>query len=347
MSTRSRLFLLGLFLMLFGCHAEEQVYRDQFVSMGTVFELTVYDIDESRGRELSRAIQKDLEYMNFAWHAWKPGSLGRVNQLLVTGGWFSINPSVLPLVEESKRLYQSSQGLFNPAIGALVRLWGFHSDDPGEGKAPTDAEINAFMQDVPTMDDIELDGIRARGHNPKLRLDFGAFAKGYALELLMDRLREMGVKDAIINAGGDLKTIGRHGDRPWRIAIRDPKLDGSVGNLEIEGATSVFTSGNYERYYQQAGKRYHHILDPRTGRPSRDTSSVTVVHDNAGDADAAATALFVAGPEQWWEIARSMGIKYVLLVDDEGNIHMNPAMSKRVRLEPKYKNAVKLSAPLN
>jgi thiamine biosynthesis lipoprotein len=336
-----------LLTALGGCGAADHVYKDQFISMGTVFNLEIYGIDDAKGRQISQLVQKDLDYMNFAWHAWKPGSLGRVNQLLATGGEFSINPSVLPLIIESRRLYHSSQGLFNPAIGKLIGMWGFHSDDPSHARPPSDAAIRDFMKHEPTMDDIEIDGIRVRGLNPELRLDFGAFAKGFAVEKLLGRLHELGIDNAIINAGGDLKAIGSHGDRLWKVAVRDPKSDGMVGTIEVSGATSVFTSGNYERYFKQDGKRYAHIIDPRTGYPARGTASVTVIHENAAEADAAATALYVAGPDKWWEIARSMGIKYVMLIDDEGTIYMNPAMAKRIKLEPKFQSAVKLSRPLS
>jgi thiamine biosynthesis lipoprotein len=338
---------LLLLAALGGCGSADHVYQDQFLTMGTVFNLEIYGIDDDKGQEISRILQKDLEYMNFAWHAWKPGSLGRVNQLLASGGEFSVNPSVLPLIVESRRLYHSSQGLFNPAIGGLIGMWGFHSDDPSQAKPPSDAAIRDYMKHEPTMDDIEIDGIRARGLNPQLRLDFGAFAKGYAVEQLLARLREMGVENAIINAGGDLKAIGSHGSRPWKVAVRDPKSDGIVGSIEVSGDTSVFTSGNYERYFKKDGKRYAHIIDPRTGYPAQGTASVTVIDDNAAHADAAATALYVAGPDKWWEIARSMGIKYVMLIDDQGTIYMNPAMAKRIQLEPKFQSGVKLSKPLS
>jgi len=343
----TRLLALILFSALGGCGTADHVYQDQFISMGTVFNLEVYGVDEARGQQLSQLIQKDLDYMNFAWHAWKPGSLGRVNQLLASGGEFSINPSVLPLIIESKRLYHSSHGLFNPAIGGLIGLWGFHTDDPSHGHPPSEAAIRAYMKHEPTMDDIEVDGIRVRGLNPLLSLDFGAFAKGYAVEQLLGHLHELGIDNAIINAGGDLKAIGSHGDRPWKVAVRDPKSDGIVATIEVSDATSVFTSGNYERYYEQNGKRYAHIIDPRSGYPATGTASVTVIHGNAAQADAAATALYVAGPKKWWEIARSMGIQYVMLIDEQGTIYMNPAMAKRVKLEPKFQQAVKLSEPLS
>lgn len=342
-----RKFALILLLGLSACGTGDHVYKDQFYTMGTVFNLEVYGISDARGQQLSDMLQKELDYMNYAWHAWKPGPLGRVNQLLQSGGEFSINPSILPLVVQSKRLYHSSMGLFNPAIGKLIGMWGFHNDDPSHSQPPSDAAIRSYMAHEPTMDDIEIDGIRARGLNPNISLDFGAFAKGYAVEQLLKRLREMDIHNAVINAGGDLKVMGSHGNRPWKVAVRDPRHpDGVVGSIDAVDGTSVFTSGNYERYFKKGNKRYAHIIDPRTGYPAQGTASVTVIHDDAATADAAATALDVAGPGQWWDVARSMGIKYVMLIDTDGNIFMNPGMAKRIHLEQKFQDKVKLSKPL-
>ena len=122
---------------------------------------------------------------------------------------------------------------------------------------------------------------------------------------------------------------------------------GILASIEVDGDTSVFTSGDYERFFEVDGKRYHHIIDPRSGYPADRTTSVTVVHDNAATADAAATALFVAGPEDWVEIARSMHIELVMLIDTAGVIHMTPAMQSRIRLEPDTTAEIRLSEPLS
>ena len=105
-----------------------------------------------------------------------------------------------------------------------------------------------------------------------------------------------------------------------------------LGTISTSGDESIFTSGDYERHFVWEGRRYHHIIDPRTGYPARGSRSVTIIHPDAATADAAATALFIAGPSEWHTIARQMGIRYVMLVDDEDNIHMNPAMQERVEL---------------
>ena len=180
------------------------------------------------------------------------------------------------------------------------------------------------------MDDLELNGQQLHSNNPTVQLNFGAFAKGYAIDLSFDYLESIGINNAVINAGGDLSVRGRHGDRPWKIGIRHPREDHVIAWLEARDGESIFTSGDYERYFDYQGKRYHHILDPRTGYPAEGSSSVTVIHHNAGIADAAATALFVAGPKQWQEIAESMGIEYVMLVNTSGSIYMTAKMAKRI-----------------
>jgi len=108
----------------------------------------------------------------------------------------------------------------------------------------------------------------------------------------------------------------------------------------------VFTSGDYERYYMYKGKRYHHIIDPRTGYPAEGSQSVTVITKDSGLADAAATALFVAGPDHWYELAKKLGLKQVLLVDSEGKIHVSPQMLERTHFNDKIETTLIVSPPL-
>jgi len=154
--------------------------------------------------------------------------------------------------------------------------------------------------------------------------------------MAIQTLQELGIDNAIINAGGDLRAIGKRDNHNWTVGIRHPREKGIIASIEINQDESVFTSGDYERFFEYKKKRYHHIIDPRTGYPAEDVISVTVIHPNATVADAAATALFIAGPQQWHAIARSMGIKLVMMIDDKRNIYMNPAMAQRLMFEPNY-----------
>ena len=337
-------FLLPL-LLLSGCHPDRGVHNSRFLAFGTLVDLTMADVSREQAEAAASAIEQDFQRMNRAWHAWNPGPLGRVNKLLETGGWFSAPPSILPLVQRGKALSAVSDDLFNPAIGRLIEAWGFLRDDPENGRPPPPERIRELLRQNPRMGDIDIDGIRMRSRNPAVRLDFGAFAKGYGIDLAVAHLRELGIDNAILNAGGDLRAIGSRLGVPWRIAIRRPGGSGMLGVVEVEGDESVFTSGDYERKFEWEGRRYSHIIDPRSGWPARGTTSVTVIHDDSTTADAAATALFVAGPDHWYRLARRMGLRYVLLVDDSGTLHMNPAMQRRLQLVDDDRKIV-LSPPL-
>ncbi len=316
-----------------------------FFSFGTLVSVELWGTSPELGRQALAAIEGDLNYMHFAWHAWKPGSLGRVNQLLATGAWFTANPSVLPLVKRAHALWRRSGGLFNPAMGELLALWGFQSDAPPQGPPPSAEAIAAWLASAPRPDDLEMDGLRLRSRNPHLRLDLGGIAKGYALAQIADNLRDMGVPAAILNAGGDLYAWGRPGERPWRIGIRHPRRAGIIATLDIRGAEAVFTSGDYERYVEYAGHRYPHILDPRTGYPAEGVQAVTVIHADPTLADAAATALYVAGVRDWPRAAVAMGVREILLIDAEGRLYLTPEMRQRLRFVPDAPRPVVVHLP--
>ena len=315
-----------------GC--AEKAHHEKLIAFGTEIDIKIWGVEPETGRQAVVELAKDFEYMHTRWHAWKEGTLGRTNQLLPLGEYFSVSPSIIPLIKDGTRLSALSGGRFNPAIGQLIRLWGFASDDPPKGPPPDEQAIEELLSKKPSMDDLVLEGVRMRGTNPAVRLDFGGFAKGVAVDRAIEHLREMGIHNAVVNAGGDLRAIGKHGERPWRIGIQDPRGPGRLASVYVEGDESVFTSGNYERFFVYEGVRYHHIIDPRSGYPARGTISVTVFHDNAGEADAAATALFIAGPEDWYEVAKAMGIKSVMLIDTRGVIHMTPNLRDRIYFNP-------------
>jgi thiamine biosynthesis lipoprotein len=291
-------------------------------------------------------VEKDFQRMHNDWHAWKPGELSRLNQQLPDGEFHSVSPFLLPLIEEAGVLAAQSDDLFNPAIGQLVKIWGFHSDSLPSGPPPLQEEIQALVAKQPRMADLRINGEQIRSLNPAVSLDLGGFAKGAALDLAMQRLRSLGIENAIINAGGDLNVIGSHGDRPWKVGVRHPQGEGVLAGVELNDGEAIYTSGNYERYREHEGVSYSHIIDPRTGMPVRHVASVTVIDSVGARADAAATALSVAGPKDWYRIARQMGLKYVMLVDEQGRVHMNPAMAERIRFEVELLAPPVISAPL-
>lgn len=338
MRSRYHLLVLLIFISFFtsACQNKISEHHDSFLIFGTIVNVTLLNIDEKRAQESFRFIREDLKVMHRTWHVWEPGPMVRANQLLETQIEFSVAPSITGLFRVAKKLSVDSQHLFNPAIGKLIALWGFHSHNQPE-VAPTKQAILELLKQQPNMQDITLNGVRMQSKNAAAKLDFGGVAKGFAIDYLLKNLKQRGIRDALIDTGGDLKAIGQHGARAWKIAIRDPReKEKLIALIELKDNEAAFTSGDYERYIKNKNnndQHLHHIIDPRTGYPAKGTQSVTVLHDDAATADAAATALFIAGPKKWREIAKSMNIKYVLLIDTEGAIHLSSAMRKRIQFQ--------------
>jgi thiamine biosynthesis lipoprotein len=341
------LLLAGIGLAMSACSkASNNEHRHTILAFGTLIEITLFDTTEAKANAAFDQLERNFHAYHASWTPWETSDLSRINDAIRAGTEVVVPASILPMITASKALFEQSKGLFNPAIGNLINLWQMHLHEDPDIRPPDAQEIARVLRQNPSMSDIQIDAGVLHSSNPDVQLSLGAFAKGYAIDLALDYLRSQGIENAVINAGGDLRVAGKHGERPWRIGIRHPRADSVIAWLDAKAGESIFTSGDYERYYLYEGKRYHHILDPRTGYPAAGTSSVTVIHDDAGTADAAATALFVAGPEHWHEVARSMGIRFVMLIDTDGGIHMNPAMHERINLVNPESGHIVLSQPL-
>jgi thiamine biosynthesis lipoprotein len=343
---RFSLFTFLLILLLISC-GQQQIYKQQFYVFGTLVGVTVWGVPEQQANQAVEAVIHDFQAMHRHWHAWQPSPLTELNQAIAAGQtWIIEEKSLLPLLKQAQLFYQQSEGLFNPAIGQLVGLWGFHQDEFSQTPPPMPAKIAELVALAPSMADIVIEGQNISAKNSAVQLDFGAFAKGYAVDLAIEKFRQLGIENAIINAGGNLKAIGQKGKNPWWIGIRHPSGQGVLGAIAISGEESVITSGSYERFREYNGKRYSHIIDPRTGEPATGFTSVTVIDQNGARADAAATALMVAGLLDWHRIAQQMEVKYVMLVDEAGTVYVNPAMAKRVQFPVKEKPPIVISEPL-
>lgn len=315
-----------------GCTSPARQYDYSILTFGTLLDITLYDVDKAQAENAFEILQQDFDQYHRNWSPWTDGDLAQLNEKLQQGIESQLPDHLIPLIRDSIELSRLSNDYYNPAIGKLINLWQFHKYQDDDIQPPDAGKIRALVNSNPRLSDLRINAQNTiLSDNPDVLLNFGAFAKGYAIALSIRRLQELNIHNAVINAGGDLSVIGQHGDRPWNIGIRHPREDSILASVEVQDDESVFTSGDYERYYFYQGKRYHHILDPATGYPTQDSQSVTVIHHDAGRADAAATALFVAGSKHWREIARKMGIHLVMLIDANGDIQMTPAMEKRIK----------------
>ncbi len=328
------------------CSKPAAEYRQSLFIFGTVVDLKLRGVSDQQAKEAVQVVERAFQRMHRDWHAWKPGELSALNRSFASDKPHPVTPFLLPLITQSQLLFEQSEGLFNPAIGKLIALWGFHSDELPSGPPPSPEAIAALVDLAPGMDDLEVSNGQVRSHNPAVALDFGGFAKGYALDIAIDLLHKQGVESAIVNAGGDLCVSGDHGGRPWRVGVRHPQGVGILAAVDALDGECLLTSGNYERYRKHDGVRYPHIIDPRDGLPVRHIASATVIDREGGRADAAATALTVAGPGDWYHVARRMRLKYVMLVDEAGTVYMNPAMARRVDFQDGAPERIIISDPL-
>ena len=321
------LVLLALFLA--ACQRSEPYQASEYI-FGTRVDIEIAGLPQDQARAAADQVFAFYRRLHTELHAWQPGALMTLNQTLAKGEPAQATPHILELIRLSQQYETTSGGLFNPAIGKLIALWGFHHDQP-KAQPPTAEQVSTYMARLPHMSDYHIEGDTVTTDNPNGWLDFGGIAKGWAVDKGMEMLQKAGVENAIINAGGDLKSIGSHGDRAWRVGVRDPQ-GGVLAALEARDNEAIFTSGNYERFYQWNGKRFHHIIDPRNGYPAQQSTSVTVISHDSALADAAATALLVAGVRDWKKMAEKMGLDAVLVVTRDGKLLMTPAMEKRLQL---------------
>jgi thiamine biosynthesis lipoprotein len=161
-------------------------------------------------------------------------------------------------------------------------------------------------------------------------IDLGGIAKGYAVDAAIRVLKEKNVESAMVNAGGDIYVLGRKHGKPWRIGIRHPRRGGEIlGIVEVEDK-AIVTSGDYERYFFSEGKRYHHILNPKTGYPANECQSVTIVAKKATIADGLATGVFVLGPREGMDLVESLEEVEGVIVNKEGEMSVSSGLVSKI-----------------
>lgn len=266
------------------------------------------------------------------WYAFGTGELARINALLVRGQPAPVSADLAPLITRAMALSAQSGGRFDPGVCALVRLWQFDSQESlavAAGPPPAD-EIEALRARQGTLADLRFDGRTVSSSRP-LCIDLGGMAKGTAIERARVLFGERGIRDALLDIGGSSQlALGRKGDRPWSIGLRDPRADRVILRLALEPGEATATSGDYENAYVKDGRRYHHVLDPVTGKPTRGAASATVLAADAELAEAATKALMVGGSDQFSAICGALGLTHALLITTRGELLATPAMRERL-----------------
>ena len=336
---RAAVWLLAataLLLALAGCGREPLVQSRSYV-FGTLVDISIYGEDEARAQALTSQVLREFQRLHDSLHAWQPSELSRLNDAFAAGNTAAVTPELAAIINDAARISVQSGGLFNPAIGHLIKLWGFHSDE-FVPQNPDPAKIGALVAAAPGMADIAIDGTQARSRNPAVKLDLGGYAKGYALDRALELLRREKVHGALVNIGGNIIALGKHGEVPWRIGIQHPRQPGPIATLELADGWAIGTSGDYQRFFELDGKRYCHIIDPRSGYPVQGVQAVTVLIPPGAQAgtlsDAVSKPIFINAPD-WRATARKLGVEHVMLIDAPGTVHLTQAMRERIKFVEK------------
>ncbi len=357
------LSLLVVGVLLAACGRPEPWRQESYV-FGTRVELAITGVPEAQARAAGNRVLRDFDYLHRTYHAWQPSELSALNEAIAAGRTQEVSAEFAGYVREAQAIAAAGEHLFDPGIGRLIALWGFHTDEI-RPQLPDPAALKELLAQHPSIDDLRVDGLRVSSRNRSVAIDFGGYLKGVALDRAAASLKQDGVAHALINIGGNVMALGNRdgAGTPWRIGIQHPRPQGVGGaplaTLELKDGEAIGTSGDYHRFFEIGGRRYAHLLDPRTGFPAVGTQAVTVLiapgqssgalrawdsalcpagtvspcGTRAGmRSDALSKPIYVAGGE-WRAMARKLGVEAVLRVGADGTVSMTPAMQARVRIE--------------
>jgi len=295
-------FCIFNFTFLCGCQSR-QLYKDSRIMMGTFVEVI------SPYKDAPNIVFAEIKRIENLLSKYKEDSeIAKLNKL----GKLKVNPDTFYVLQKAKKIWQLSDGAFDITVGPLMDLWGFTDK---KYYLPKDEEITQTLSKVGFEKIIfNIDDNMVEFKIPGMKIDLGAIAKGYAVDCAIKKLKERGIKSCLINAGGQVYCLGDKLGRPWRIAMKNPRgnYEGFFGTLpqnqekvslmkpflELKDE-AVATSGDYEQYFMNNGKRYAHIFNPKTGYPSNSgIVSVTVIAPDSLTADALATSIFILGKDK-------------------------------------------------
>lgn len=282
--------------------------------MGTVVDVRVYGEDEKR---LEKALDEAFAEMSrveqiFSNHI----ASSEISQLSAATEPLVLSLETVALLKRGQQIALQSSGAFDMTLGAVKKLWNIENN---RSRIPTAEELADALEGTGS-GALVIDGTEVRKARAGIMVDLGGIAKGYAVDQAVRKLREYGVRSATVNAGGDIRLLGDKNGQPWRIGIQHPRQqDALLLTLKVKDQ-AVVSSGDYERFFEFNGVRYHHIFDPASGRPARQCQSVTVVADDAASADALATAAFVLGPVDGLKLLEDLPGVEGLVVAIDGSV---------------------------
>ena len=314
-SAISLLLVLAVFLIPHFKKSRGVYYELEDFAMGTRIRVVLAS-EEVSPKSLAENVMAEFRRLDAKLNPYREGST--VYELNHSSGWVELDEETFSLIEAALGYCRATDGAFDPTLGRVLSLWGFSEFSKGSFRVPSDDELKKALS-MSGCDKVELMPEKRMVKLNGVWLDLGGIAKGYALERAYAIVKKLDPNaTGFIDAGGEIKIVGpKYGSYPWVIGIRNPRGSGAIDYIYLkEGA--VATSGDYERYFEEGGVRYHHILDPKTGRPARGARSITVIADDAVKADVYSTAGFVMAKDWRYVLTRfeELGMQVFMVLDD-------------------------------
>ena len=291
--------------------------------MGTLVDITVFEKDENKAELAIQNAFNEIQRLEGLMSTHIPGSeVSKINQAAGVQS-VPVSPEVFEVIERALYWARKTDGALDISVGPVQELWKFDIDHPSP---PDKTAIEQKLSKV-GHDKIHLENQTVFLAEKGMQLHLGAIAKGYAVDQAAKTLQKNNIHHAFINAGGDLKTLGSRPDKKdWKIGLQHPRKPESIlASFSLSGK-AVATSGDYQKYFNQEGTRYHHILNPKTGYPATGMTSATVVTDTVMDADALSTALFVMGAKKGLAFIDSLKNTEGLIVDQNKSTQLSQGM---------------------
>ena len=333
------LLVAGLSLWLAACSPSAPVSQEAYV-FGTRVEVRVWGTSEKDAHAALGEVLREFDRMHRAYHAWQTSELTALNTAIIAAQPHEVSEELAGLIGSAQALAAQGEYLFDPGIGRLVALWGFH-DDEFKPELPDAETLARLVAAKPSIAALKLDGRRVTSTNRSVALDFGGYLKGVALDRAAAIFKARGIHNALINIGGNVMALGKKGEVPWRVGIQHPRAAESGGlplaTLELRDGEAIGTSGDYQRFFELEGRRYSHLIDPRSGVPAHGTRALTVLISPGADSglrsDVLSKPLFVAG-DDWLRLAAQLGVTQALRVDATGKVEITALFKARLTFEP-------------
>jgi len=317
MNSKARFLLVPLVLLSLSSCKEKRYFFNEGFAFGTTYHIT-YKATE----DLQKGIEAEMEKFNTSLSTYDSTStISRFNQSGTEAFDLSKDPWMLKMVQESLRFSKLSNGAFDITVGPLVNLWGF---GPKSKSDPTQAKVDSIRGFV-GYKLLQLEKEQLTKSDPRMQLDCGAIAGGYASDIIGEYLRKQGASDYMVEIGGEIVLLGKNPQgNQWRIGINKPVDDSTSTNNEVEKVLiltdkALSTSGNYRSFYVKDGKKYAHTIDPHTGYPVQHTLlSATILANDCFTADALATACMVIGVDSAMTLIEGLPNVEAFFIYNEG-----------------------------